>query len=86
MYRVVLTKSAQKDQAKLKAAGLSAKAKELVDILAADPYQTPPPYERLLGNLAGLYSRRINIHHRLVYEINEELQVVKVLRMWTHYD
>lgn len=85
MYRVVLTKSAQKDQAKLKAAGLSAKAKELVDILAADPYQTPPPYEKLLGNLSGLYSRRINIHHRLV-EISEEIQVVKVLRMWTHYD
>jgi toxin YoeB len=86
MYRVVLTKQAQKDQVKLKAVGLSEKTKELVDIISINPYQNPPPYEKLVGNMAGLYSRRINIQHRLVYEVNETLQVVKILRMWTHYD
>jgi Txe/YoeB family toxin of toxin-antitoxin system len=81
-----LTKQAQKDQVKLKAVGLSEKTKELVDIISINPYQNPPPYEKLVGNMAGLYSRRINIQHRLVYEVNETLQVVKILRMWTHYD
>ncbi len=86
MYRVILTRQALKDQVKLKAVGLSRKAKELIDIIVINPYQTPPPYEKLVGNLAGLYSRRINFQHRLVYEVNETLKVVKILRMWTHYD
>jgi len=86
MYKVVLTKQAQKDQARLKTAGLSKKAKVLVDILAINPYQNPPPFEKLVGNLAGLYSRRINIQHRMIYYIDNEFKLVKILRMWTHYD
>ena len=69
----------------LKRAGLSAKAKALAELLEKDPFQTPPPYEKLTGDLKGLYSRRINVQHRLVYEVNEETRTVRVLRMWTHY-
>ncbi len=86
MYKTVLTKHALKDLDHLKAAHLSQKAKSLVDIIKQNPYQNPPPYEKLVGNLKGCYSRRINIQHRLVYEVLEEEQVVKVLRMWTHYE
>jgi toxin YoeB len=85
-YPVVFTKQAQKDAKKLSAAGLRDKAEKLIQILRDDPYQTPPFYEKLVGDLAGAYSRRINIQHRLVYEIMEAERTVKVIRMWTHYE
>ena len=83
MYEILFSKQAEKDKKLLKLAGLEKKAKELLNILSKDPFQTPPPYEKLLGDLKGKYSRRINITHRLVYKI-EGKQVI-VLRMWTHY-
>lgn len=85
-YRVVFSKKAQKDASKLSASHLKPKAQELIEILKKDPYQTPPPYERLVGNLKGCISRRINIQHRLVYEVHEEEKTVLVLRMWSHYE
>ena len=85
-WKLVFTKQAQKDAKKLAAAGLKQKAQELLAILAINPYQTPPPYEKLVGDLSGAYSRRINIQHRLVYQVLEEQQVVKILRLWTHYE
>ncbi|MCL5734309.1 MAG: Txe/YoeB family addiction module toxin [Actinobacteria bacterium] len=85
-WRLLYTKTAQKDAEKLAAAGLRPKAQALLEILAHDPYQTPPPFEKLVGDLAGAYSRRITIQHRLVYQILDEERMVKVLRMWTHYE
>ncbi len=85
-WRVVFTKQAQKDAKRLASSGLRPKAEELLDILRLNPYQTPPPFEKLVGDLAGAYSRRINVQHRLVYQILEDEQTVKVLRMWTHYE
>ncbi len=85
-WRIVYTKQAQKDAKKLSASGMKPKAIKLLDILAENPYQTPPPYEKLVGDLAGAYSRRINIQHRLVYQVMEDIKTVKVLRMWTHYE
>lgn len=85
-WKVVFTKQAQEDARKLAASGLKAKAEELFSLLREDPWQSPPPLEKLLGDLAGAYSRRINIQHRLVYQILEEEHIVKVLRMWTHYE
>ena len=85
-WRVVYTRHAQKDAKKLAAAGLKPKAEELLALLAEDPLRNPPPVKKLVGDLAGAYSRRINIQHRLVYQVLEKEQVVKVLRMWTHYD
>lgn len=85
-WQLVYTKLAQKDAKKLSAAGLKSKAQKLLNILAQNPYQTPPPYEKLVGDLAGAYSRRINIKHRLIYEVLEEKKAVKILRMWTHYE
>lgn len=85
-WSVVFSKHAQKDAHKLAAAGLKDKALELLAVLAADPFQNPPPYETLVGDLAGAYSRRINIQHRLVYEIFAKERVVRVLRMWSHYE
>lgn len=85
-WRVVFTKQAQKDAKKLSSAGLKAKAEELPEILRQNPYQNPPPYEKLVGDLAGAYSRRINIQHRLVYQVLETEQTVKVLRLWSHYE
>ncbi len=85
-WRLVYTKSAQKDAALLAAAGLKPKARALLDVLAENPYQTPPPFEKLVGDLSGAYSRRINIHHRLVYQVLEDEHAVKVLRMWSHYE
>ncbi len=85
-WQLVFTKQAQKDAKKLSAAGLRSNAEQLLEILAANPYQNPPPYEKLVGDLAGAYSRRINIHHRLVYQVLSDLKTVKVLRMWTHYE
>ena len=85
-WRLVYTRQAQKDASKLAAAGLKEKATALLEILEANPFQTPPPYEKLIGDLAGAYSRRINIHHRLVYQVLEEEHIVKVIRLWSHYD
>jgi len=85
-WQLVYAKHAQKDAKKLAAAGLKAKAVELLAVLAADPFQNPPPYEKLVGDLAGAYSRRINIQHRLVYEVFPKERVVRVLRMWSHYE
>jgi toxin YoeB len=85
-WRLLYTKAAQRDARKLEAAGLKPKAQALLEILERDPYQTPPPFEKLVGDLSGAYSRRINIQHRLVYQIMDEERVVKVLRMWTHYE
>jgi Txe/YoeB family toxin of toxin-antitoxin system len=85
-YKLVFSKQAQKDAKKLAAAGLRPKAEELLELIAHDPYQSPPRFEKLVGNLSGAFSRRINIQHRLVYEVMEEERVVKVLRMWTHYE
>ncbi|MBI4377393.1 MAG: Txe/YoeB family addiction module toxin [Elusimicrobia bacterium] len=85
-WRVVFTKQAQKDAKKLAAAGLRAKAQVLLEILRTDPLQQPPPYEKLLGDLAGAYSQRINIQHRLVYQVLKNIRLVKVIRLWTHYE
>ena len=86
MYSVIISKEALKDLPKLKSAGLSQKVKALTEILKINPYKNPPPYEKLVGDLAGMYSRRINIKHRLVYKVNEDLKIVKVLSMWSHYE
>ena len=86
MWRVVFTKQAQKDAKKLSIAGLRPKAEKLIEILRENPYQTPPPFEKLLGDLSGAFSRRINIQHRLVYQILDDEKVVKIIRMWTHYE
>ncbi len=83
-WAVVFTKQAQKDAQKL--AALKGKAQELLAVIKDNPFQNPPPYEKLVGDLSGAYSRRINIQHRLVYEVLPEQQVVKVLRMWSHYE
>ena len=83
---VVFTKQARKDAKKISASGLRSKAEALIEILRENPYQVPPSYEKLLGDLAGAYSRRINIQHRLVYQILEEEKTVKIIRMWTHYE
>ena len=83
---VVYAKQAQKDAKKLASSGLKKKAQELLGVLKENPFQTPPPYEKLVGDLNGAYSRRINIQHRLVYQVIEEERVVKVLRLWTHYE
>src|SRR5574337_15907 len=85
-WQVVFAGHAQKDAKKLAAAGLKPKAQALLAILAADPFQNPPPYEKLVGDLSGAYSRRINIQHRLVYEVFPAERIVRVLRMWTHYE
>ncbi|QGT78331.1 Txe/YoeB family addiction module toxin [Guyparkeria halophila] len=85
-WRLVYTKQARKDAKKLVGSGLKAKAQELLRILEKDPFQRPPPFERLVGDLEGSYSRRINIQHRLVYQVLPDDGVIKVLRLWTHYD
>ena len=84
-WTLVFTAQAKKDAKKLASSGLKAQAQRLLDVLAANPYQTPPRYEKLVGDLAGAYSRRINIQHRLVYQVLDDARVVKVIRMWTHY-
>ena len=86
MWRVVFSKQAAKGAKKLSARGLKAKAQSLIKVLTEDPFATPPRYERLVGDLAGMYSRRMNIQHRLVYEVFEEERTVRVLRMWTHHE
>ncbi|GAB2479563.1 Txe/YoeB family addiction module toxin [Luteococcus sediminum] len=85
-WRIVYSRQAQKDAKKLATSGLKQKAKALLDVIAEDPFATPPRYEKLVGDLAGCYSRRINIQHRLVYEVLPDEHVVHVLRMWTHYE
>ena len=85
-WAVVYAKHALKDAKKLSAAGLKANAQALLDVLENNPFQNPPPYEKLVGDLDGAYSRRINIHHRLVYEVFKKQRTVRVLRMWTHYE
>jgi toxin YoeB len=85
-WELIYTKQAQKDAKKLASSNLRNKAQMLLDIIKVDPFTNPPPYEELVADLAGAYSRRINIQHRLVYEVLEDEKVVKILRMWTHYD
>lgn len=85
-WEVVYARHAQKDAQKLAASGLKARAQELLAIVKENPFQNPPPYEKLVGDLSGAYSRRINIQHRLVYEVLQEQRIVKVLRMWSHYE
>lgn len=85
-WQLIYAKSAQKDAQKLSSTGLKAKAELLLAILQENPFQNPPPYEKLVGDLSGAYSRRINIQHRLVYEVLEQQQVVKILQMWSHYE
>ena len=86
MWEIYFTRQARRDAKKLAAAGLKERAQELLAVIQADPYRTPPPYEKLVGDLAGAYSRRINVQHRLVYQVLDERKAVKVLRLWTHYE
>ena len=86
MWTLYYTKQAQKDARKLASSGLKTKAQHLLAILQSDPWQTPPPFEKLVGDLTGAYSRRINIQHRLVYQVLEAEKAVKILRLWTHYE
>lgn len=85
-WKLVYTKQAQRDAKKLTAAGLRPKAEATLEILKKNPFQTPPPFEKLVGDLDGAYSRRINIHHRLIYQVIKRYKTVKVIRMWTHYE
>jgi toxin YoeB len=86
MWHLVFTKQAQKDAKKIAQSALKPNAERLLQILKEDPYQSPPPYEKLLGDLSGAFSRRINVQHRLVYQILDDIKTVKVIRMWTHYE
>ena len=85
-WRIVYTRQAQKDAKKIAAAGLRPKAEKLLEILSKNPFQAPPPFEKLIGDLSGAYSRRITIQHRLVYQVLQETKTVKVIRMWTRYE
>ena len=85
-YKLVYTKQAKKDARKAASSGLKPKIEELLEIIKENPFEEYPPYEKLVGNLEGAYSRRINIQHRLVYQVLEDEKIVKVIRMWTHYD
>lgn len=85
-WQLLYTKHAQKDAHKLASAGLKEKAQALLGVISSNPFQNPPPYEKLIGDLDGAYSRRINIQHRLVYQVLDEQHVIKVLRMWSHYE
>ncbi len=85
-WELVFTKHAQKDARKLTHAGLKSKAQKLLEIISENPFQNPPPYEKLIGDLAGAYSRRINIQHRLVYQVFQKEKIVKIIRLWTHYE
>jgi len=86
MYTVIFSRAAQKDKALLKQAGLDGKARALLDVLMANPYQNPPAYEKLQGDLLGFYARRINRQHRVVYRMDEPAKIVHIARMWTHYE
>jgi Txe/YoeB family toxin of toxin-antitoxin system len=85
-WRVVFTRQAQKDARNISASGLRDKAENLLNILSENPFQSPPPYEKLVGDLSGAYSRRINIQHRLVYQVFDDSKTIKIIRMWTHYE
>ena len=85
-WRLVFTKQAQKDAKKLSTSGLRSKAEKILDILRRDPFHTPPPFEKLVGDLKGAYSRRVNIQHRIVYQVLADIKTVKIIRMWTHYE
>lgn len=85
-WKIVYTKQAQKDAKKLKSAGLKDKAMQIIEIIEINPFQTPPPFHKLVGDLSGAYSRRINIQHRIVYQIYEKEKTIRILRMWTHYE
>lgn len=85
-WELRFTRQAQKDAKKIAEAGLRSNAEELLNILKKDPFQKPPPFEKLIGDLTGAYSRRINIHHRLVYQVIKDIKTIKVIRMWTHYE
>ena len=85
-WRLVFAKQAQKDAKKIVHSGLKPQAERLLEILKEDPFKNPPPYEKLVGDLSGAYSRRINIQHRLVYQVLEDIKTIKVIRMWTHYE
>jgi toxin YoeB len=85
-WRLVFTKQAKKDAKKIVQSGLKSQTSHLLDILREDPYRNPPPYEKLIGDLSGAYSRRINIQHRLIYQILGDINTVKIIRMWTHYE
>ncbi|GAB6194689.1 Txe/YoeB family addiction module toxin [Desulfocastanea catecholica] len=85
-WDIVFTKQAQKDAKKLTTAGLKTKAQKLLEIIRENPFQKPPPYEKLIGDLVGAYSRRINIQHRLVYQVYQQEHIIKILRLWTHYE
>jgi toxin YoeB len=85
-WRLVYTKQAQKDAKKIARSNLKPLASRLLDIIRENPYQNPPPFEKLVGDLSGVYSRRINIQHRLVYQILDDIKTIKVIRMWTHYE
>ena len=85
-WRIVFTKQAQKDAKKVSASNLKPKAEKIIKILRQNPFQTPPPYEKLVGDLAGAYSRRLNIQHRIVYQVIADKKIVKLIRMWTHYE
>lgn len=85
-WEIVYTKQAQKDAKKISQSGLKNNAKKLLDIIEENPFQNPPPYEKLVGDLTGAYSRRINIQHRLVYQVYENEKLIKIIRMWTHYE
>jgi len=85
-WRLVFTKQAQKDAKKIAQSGLKPQASRLLDIIREDPYQNPPPYEKLMGDLSGAYSRRINIQHRLIYQLLGDINTVKIIKMWTHYE
>jgi toxin YoeB len=85
-WSLVFTKQAQKDAKKIAQSGLKPQASRLLDILRKNPYQNPPPYEKLVGDLSGVFSRRINIQHRLIYQVLDDINTVKVIRMWTHYE
>ena len=85
-WRIVFTKQAQKDAKKVSASNLKPKAEKIIQILHQNPFQTPPPYEKLVGDLAGAYSRRLNIQHRIIYQVIADEKTVKLIRMWTHYE
>ena len=86
MYKIVYRKKAIKDIPKIKSIGLANKVKNLIDVIKENPFQNPPPYEKLVGDLQGAYSRRINIQHRLVYQVFEQEKIVKIISVWTHYE
>lgn len=85
-YKIVYARQAQKDAKKLKGSHLATKARELIELISQNPFASPPPYEALIGDLRGAYSRRINIQHRLVYQVLEDDRIIKILRLWTHYE